>query len=243
MLGANSLYLGTLSWLAVFSIVWFVVFWIQFARRAAPFLAKLANSEILKLPMDSSHHVSDTETRNAISWAEAANFEYLGVFEHRPDKNLIYAWKSNIHRCFLASYVLLQGDTRIAATDFVTGFQDEFSLTTNNHGDGRAFPKHPATYAQCFANASIDEIWRRHKEAEQYLVGFGGVRAIQQLPDFQPAFQRAIRDQMNYLQSFLLWKLRIPYWYFVYRKRWRNISIEEQHTRGWIKLPNELEVR
>jgi hypothetical protein len=68
----------------------------------------------------------------------------------------------------------------------------------------------------------------------------GKVKLKAEDKEFEQAFTRAIREQVKYIKMLPLWPLRGPCWYFIRRYLWHNKSIEEQHRKGMIKLPNEL---
>ena len=124
--------------------------------------------------------------------------------------------------------------------DFVTMFDNEIMLTTNDKSDSQMLPAAPCHYLQSFSLASLDEQWNRHLQTENYLMDVGGALLVQNDRPFEDCFIDAIKKQIAFVRSLSLWPLRGTYWFFIRRKRLHNLSIQAQHDSGWVMLPNEM---
>lgn len=53
------------------------------------------------------------------------------------------------------------------------------------------------------------------------------------------AYLNALIKNSRYIQSIPFWLIRYVIWHFFQKHRGQNLSIQEQHEKGMIKLPNE----
>ncbi|MGD9109327.1 MAG: hypothetical protein PVG93_00170 [Phycisphaerales bacterium] len=174
-------------------------------------------------------------------WAQANEFEYVGSYRMLAGGTNaeIWVWRRMDRPTFFCRYLVRAGTMSQIAHDLVTEFADGISITTASTKDGNSIPHSPGAYSQSFSGTDFDERWQKHIEAENYLMDNGGARLEANDTPFEQAFVEAIRRQANYVRTLPLWPLRGTYWHFVRRYLLHNKSIQTQHEKGMIKLPNE----
>jgi hypothetical protein len=109
-----------------------------------------------------------------------------------------------------------------------TYFSDDTSLETSTSGQIGVLPHRPNKYVQSFPNLTPDEAWRRHLEAETYLVKKFGIKSKSLTMPYEQILFHNIRLNMQYVRSIPFYPFLVLYWYAVMRKRMANRSIEEQ---------------
>jgi hypothetical protein len=109
-----------------------------------------------------------------------------------------------------------------------TWFSDETGLETSNSGDTGMFPRRPGKYAQDFPNVSPDELWRRHLEAETYLLQKFKIEQKSLSMPYEQLLLHNMRLQMRYIRSIPFYPFRALYWFAVTRRRMANRSIQQQ---------------
>jgi hypothetical protein len=175
-------------------------------------------------------------------WARENDFRFIGNYTMNTGSigSQISTWQRADRPTFLCRYVVTAKNAVNTACDLVTIFAADVGLTTCSSGDGQLFPRPAGSYSQSFSNIVLDEQWSRHVEMENFLMDAGGAQLVQLDVSFEDQFVSAIKKQVGYVRSLCLWPLCGPYWFFVRRRLWHNKTIEQQHARGMIKLPNEL---
>ena len=165
------------------------------------------------------------------------------VFEsaHKFGMVVVYSWRqttpSDVTRWFS-----IQHTPQMHCIDITTGFDAEgtCSLTTANAKVAFTFPRQPGAFMQSILFRPFFEVWQRHLEAEAYLRGHFNLPISRSTVSWRDDNLRAIKAQMAYIRSLPLWFLRGPWWYFVTRNLRNNVSIEEQHRRGWLPKAGAL---
>jgi hypothetical protein len=175
-------------------------------------------------------------------WAQANEFEYVGSYRTRlgSTQTDIWTWQRSDRPTFFCRYLVKAKDITKVSHDLVTEFADDIGLTTGDTKDGNFLPRPPGSYSHNFPGTSLDEQWYKHIESENYLMDHGKVQLKAEDVEFEQSITKGIKQHVNYIKTLPLWPLRGPYWYFIRRYVWHNKSIEEQHRKGMIKLPNEL---
>ncbi len=175
-------------------------------------------------------------------WAEQNGFAFAGCYlvKMGSHKAFISAWCHVDRPTLLCRYSIPLSRPSQGGTDIATDFADDVSLTSCDVKGGLFNPKPPKHYHQGFAGLTLDELWSRHVEMEDYLMDVGGARLVSRQIDFANGFVDACRKENQYIRSLPLWFLRGPYWFFVRQNLLHNKSIRQQHEKGMIKLPNEL---
>jgi hypothetical protein len=174
-------------------------------------------------------------------WAGENDFRFIGNYAMKIGSTAarISTWQRTDRPTFLCQYVISAKNAANTACDLVTLFASDVGLTTCSSGNGQLYPRPAGSYSQSFSNIPLDEQWFRHVEMENFLMDAGGAQLVQLDGSFEDEFVSAIKKQVGYVRSLCLWPLRGPYWFFVRRRLWHNITIKEQHEKGMIKLPNE----
>ncbi len=187
--------------------------------------------------MRSESAVPDEENE----WAQANGFEYVGSYRMRAGVTNaeIWAWRRTDRPTFFCRYLVRAGSMSKIAHDLTTEFADGISITTVDTKDSNCLPLASGAYIQSFSRMSFDENWQRHIEAENYLMDYGQARLEANDTPFEQAFVEAIRRQINYIRTLPLWPFRGTYWHLVRKHLLHNKSIQTQHEKGMIKLPNE----
>lgn len=175
-------------------------------------------------------------------WAQQNNFKFLGYYNIRVGLAKVFtaAWQRIDRPTFMCHYVIRAGNKVKRATDIITEFADDVSLTTTDTRDAQFAPKPPRAYAQSFSKVDVGQQWNRHIEMENYLIDVGGAQLVNMDIEFEKDVVEAGRKQNRFTRSIPLWYLRGSYWYFVRRYLWHNKSIEAQHKKRMIRLPNEM---
>lgn len=175
-------------------------------------------------------------------WAQRNDFRFLGYYNIRVGFQKVFtaAWQRTDRPTFMCHYVIKVGNKVNRATDIITEFADDVSLTTADTRGAQFAPKPPKDYAQSFSKVDVSQQWSRHIEMENYLIDVGGAQLVNQDIEFEKDIVESAHRQNRFIRSIPLWYLRGSYWYFVRRYLWHNKSIEAQHRKRMIRLPNEM---
>jgi hypothetical protein len=167
------------------------------------------------------------------AFASRHGFTPIGFFNGTPPGTLpllIGAWqRDTLHLC---CYVLPWPDGPIpamAATDLVTTYSQRCALTTANSESGIFYPAPSGIYRQSFPDVTLEEMLRRHLEADAYLRRQFLLRP--ELPKLPlPALMESyFRAHMEYVTSHVMWPVRCLVWY-LRRGRNANKTIEQQNV-------------
>jgi hypothetical protein len=205
---------------------------------------KLAVSQVDEyVPGDMARDPKIARTADAKLWAEQNRFQFIGYHVESCMNSLIVAWQHPSQPTYFCAYVVSDNARLRNTYDFVTMFERDVSLTTGSTKDGHMMPPRPGAYVQTFSQVSLDEQWRRHTEAERFLTSRGHVRYRSNLPPFVESITTAIHGQVAHVRSLPFWPFRGVFWFASRRTRWHDLSIQEQHEAGRIRLPHELAAR
>jgi hypothetical protein len=171
-------------------------------------------------------------------WAEENGFHFVGYYRETDFGSYIAAWKYAERPTFFCHYLIPNQEK--PGYDFVTVFADDIGLTTSSSDGGQLFPPRRGSYKQSFSSVSLDGLWGRHLESEEFLMDEGGAELVPQDVKFKEAFADSMRKQTEALYAMRLWQLRLWWWYFTRRKQWHELLIPEQYERGMIRLPKEM---
>lgn len=221
--------------IAIFFIVVFVViaFVLGAVYKLGDRLARLRLEEVSSAVDGADKIISASESLH--QWAQEHEFHFVGYFKETGFGSLLAGWQFRERPTFFCYY--LMKDTR--SLDFVTVFANEVGLTTGSADGGQLIPRRPGSYCQTFSQLSIDDLWARHVDMENYLIDEGGAELVRLDVSFKEKLAESMREEIGFLRQIRLWPLRAIYWYFTRRKARHNLSIQEQHKRGMIRLPKE----
>ena len=212
--------------------MWLVIAAVTFVQVRALGTASLAPYT----PQEGGADTRIQATGHSHQWAQDNGFAFVGWFVMPGQPALIAAWQHADQPTFFCQY-FVRGQT---TCDFATELAEEVSLTTGSTKDGQLFPCPPGHYKQTFTGLGLDQQWARHAEGVKYLADVGRARPASLDEPFEEVFVDAVRKEMAFIRGIPLWPLRAPYWYFVRRHLWHNRSIQSQHDKLAVALPNEL---
>ena len=118
-------------------------------------------------------HILETE-----DWAEEHGMTFSGIFDVLG--TTYAAWFLPDRSLFLFQGIMKKRQQQF---ELETRFAGEITLNTSNIFDEGANPAPPGTYKQVFTQATLDELWKHHCEAERFLVEQCGVVFVPRLPD------------------------------------------------------------
>lgn len=186
---------------------------------------------------------SEEQKQDASSqWAEENDFTFVGNFAMKVGiaDTSMGIWRRSDRPTFFCRYLVQAGSKEQTSFDFVTMFEDDIILTTNDKSNSQMLPQPPGYYSQSFSPVSLEEQWNQHLQMENYLMDIGSAILVQNDKPFEDCFIDTIRKQVEFVRSISLWPLRGIYWFYVRRKLWHNLSIQAQHDKGLIVLPSEI---
>jgi hypothetical protein len=174
-------------------------------------------------------------------WAGESEFEFVGHFGTKIGmaETHMAIWRRPDRPSFFCRYTVAAGEAEQTSYDFVTLFDGDVILTTNDRCDSQMLPLPDGYYCQSFSRLSLDEQWSRHIDAENYLLDAGGATLRSLDKPFEDCFSDTLGKQATYIASIPLWPVRGVAWFFVRRHLRHNRSISTQRDRGMICLPNE----
>ncbi|MCF7954238.1 MAG: hypothetical protein K9M75_00405 [Phycisphaerae bacterium] len=177
-------------------------------------------------------------------WSQANNFEYEGCYKTRIGMShmTIYAWKHDERPSFVCQYDIKENKKVKTNYDFVTIFADDVGLTTGADSSSQTLPKPPGEYMQSFSDMTFDDRLEMHVYSENFLINSGGAILLEREFSFEEEFVNAARRDARFVCKLWFWPLRWPYWHAVRKVKLHNLSIEDQHLEGMIKLPKDLMV-
>ncbi|MHC4551221.1 MAG: hypothetical protein ACYSUT_00430 [Planctomycetota bacterium] len=200
------------------------------------------------LPTVENEKIKDSQL---YQWTDSRGYNYLDTYlmEISGVRTFLAVWQHPHDPTFFAAYITQAVNSKSQpsknvkqemAFDFVTYFTGSFSLTTGSTSSGNLMPLKEGLYRQTLNYGNLDELQEKHNEAVTYLKSFGGVQpGTLSLPAIDYIVD-ALRNSTEYIRSLSLWPLRGPYWYFIRKHLWHNLTIQQQHEKRKIKLPNEL---
>ncbi len=148
-----------------------------------------------------------------------------------PDA-VIHVLKHKNEPIYLCFYHLGQRIT----SDFVTRYENDYTLTTCNNVDGGMMPRPAKHLLQIISGISYEELYAVHKKAHAFL-GEKGLRALD-VPreDFRSVLMKSIREQAARIRKIPLWPIRLVIWTLIKRGRMYQTEIETQYKKNTIQL-------
>jgi len=178
-------------------------------------------------------------TKDTGAWAERNGFELLDFYVVRYGMLQFFmaTWESIEKPVYLCQYSFGTGSGTV---DFTSIFDNEIELTTVNSKDANAYPKPLWDYHQSFSKCGFNELYQMHIEGEEYLITKGWAKRAKLPIDFEQCFLNSMKKQKCYGRKHWYRIFFILYFYFFRRYKWHNKTIQQQHERGMIQLPNEI---
>jgi hypothetical protein len=161
-------------------------------------------------------------------WAEDNGFTWIGAYSVTGGA-FMAVWQMPEEPTYFCVYILPDGRQ---ARDFVTILDGTGGLTTGDSPDACLFPTAPGEFKQTFPGCTAAEQHDIHGASLDYLKQAHRVSVRSDYGSFEEAFQAGMTEPMKYVMSLPLWPLRTPYWFFVRRKKVRNLTVAQLLERG-----------
>ncbi len=176
------------------------------------------------------------------TWAVNNGFVFAGCYKIKIAQAVVdmAVWRRNDRPTVLSLYIVRMGNRKNISTDIMTDFADMISVTSNNSRSAQFSPWRPGRYQQTFSPVTLDELWAKHLEAENYLMDTGDAQLVQKEFRIEEEVIDSCRRQNAYLRSIPFWYLKGAYWFFIRKNMLHNKSIKQQHEKKLVKLPNEF---
>lgn len=207
----------------------------------------LEMSRIDHLPTVENEKIKTTELYR---WAESQGYLYLDTFllQISGVRTFLAVWQHPHDPTYFAAYITqaLNKNAQPSKSvkqqmtfDFVTYFTGDSSLTTGSSAAGNLIPLRPGLYRQTLDYSSLTELQQKHTDAVTYLQRLGGMQLGTLSQPAVDYITDALRSCTDYVRSLPLWPLQGVYWYFIRKHLWHNRTIQQQHEKRKISLPNE----
>jgi hypothetical protein len=194
----------------------------------------LAKSKLKLRETDSAKDRSISKANEMIhQWAEDNDFAFIGTFQIAHYH--LAAWKYNHKVMFLCHHTHMD-----RGIELITVFKNDIFFCTANGSNWQGTPHFPGYYLQTFSSISMDDLWRRHAEMEEYLIKTGGAKLFESEMTFEDCLNYYRKKQTDHVRSFIGWPLRAFYWNIIRKFAWHNKTIKNQRERNMINLPNEV---
>jgi len=195
----------------------------------------LAKSKLKPLKTNSIRYNKKLKANKVVhQWAENNDFTFLGVFHIAY--NHIATWKYSPKSTFLCLHTFPE-----RSIELITVFENDIILCTGNNSNLQTPPHFFGYYLQTFSRISMDDLWHRHTEMENYLMETGGVKLSESEITIEDCLNSYRKKQTDHIRSFVGWPVRMIYWFLIRQFSWTNKSIKDQYEKGMINLPNEGE--
>lgn len=175
-------------------------------------------------------------------WFKKRNFEWIGAYYSQVEfsdyhsvttkvRSCSCVWKQkNLHR-YICVHVAKAGywmPTKVGI-DITSLYGDSHSITTVGSDSGPMFPPAPGIYKQIFKSKHIGKLWDWHQETEKLLEpAIPAPRNRTDKRPFQEVLTKHTREDATHIRTIRFWPLKIPWWYFVNRRRNFNKTAIEQ---------------
>ena len=180
---------------------------IKFARKADS-----STELITELPADSA--VIAALPAEWLEFISRNGFSFSGMFRYEQCTLIAFhqAGENSVRRWMM---VILVQTNRVP--DFYTEFSNTESLTTSGGNALGMFPRGPGSFAQGFPRCIVPELYRRHLEAESFLIQNGKVQCAPVTITLKERTERDIRAQARRVRETPLYWLRASYWFWIKR--------------------------
>lgn len=195
---------------------------IQFARKADS-----AAELLTELPADSA--LIAALPAEWLQFAATNGFSYSGMFRYEQCTLVAFhqAGENSVRRWMMIILVLAN-----RVPDFFTEFSDSASLTTSGGDALGKFPRVPGNFAQGFPRGLVPDLYRRHLEAESFLIQNGKVQRAPITIALKDRTERDIKAQARLVRETPLFWLRASYWFWLKRFLTANKPVAPRRARA-----------
>jgi hypothetical protein len=182
---------------------------------AAIKFARKANSQkelIIELPITDA--LIATLPRECVEFAATQHFTLIGAFAYESAVTFVFH-QVDKPAMLRAMVVIIIRTLRV--TDFLTEFSLVSTLTTTQGTGLGMFPRVKGDFSQGFPRAPLPELFRRHLEAESYLIENGKVECGPLVMPLKERMERSIRVQALLVRQTSLYWLKAVYWFWFKR--------------------------
>lgn len=214
-------------WLFVVVVIPLLIFVFTYGSVSYSFRESLQPQDVPERAYSSRTKALDVETKRMIHHGfEKIDSFYLQMI---PDA-VIYVLKHNSEPVYLCFYHLGQRIT----CDFVTRYEDDYTLTTCSNVDGGMMPRQRRHMLQIITRISYDELYALHKKAHTFLVERGLQVFDVPREEFRSFFMESIHAQARLIRKMPLWPFRLVIWTLTKRSRMYQTEIEMQCKKNAI---------
>ena len=121
-------------------------------------------------------------------------------------------------------------------TDFVTFYNDGYSLTTNDSIDGGMAPRYERAFIQLFPENDYENLYRKHMESHIFLIEKGLRPLYIHRSEFRFYFMKEFKAQGEFIRKIPFWPVILLYRTITRYGKKYNLSIKRQYERGTIKI-------
>lgn len=187
----------------------------------------------------------DPDIKNSLqiqTWAEANQFQLEGCYTIQEGLASVFAvvWQSKEVPCYL-TFWKMKAQEEGGYLDFDTSFQSGYTLTTTNSVNANLLPTPKQFYKQNFSGINIDELYIKHLEAIDFLVQEGRLMVL----DLPSEYVTSVTNHQNQERRFAWrhWYYGLLVFYFMLfrNRRFRNKTIQQQHSARLIAIPAAIE--
>lgn len=187
-------------------------------------------------PADTTNTLSTRpfKTNDAVyPWTKANDFEFFGTFT--IGHYTLNTWKHLYKPTCLCLHTFPD-----RGIELITVFEKDIIFCTVNNSNWHGSPHFPGYYLQTFSKISIDELWHRHLQMEDYLEESGKVKLSDSEIDIEDCLDTYRKRQTRHIRSFTAWPARLYYWNLIGKHSWHNKTLKTQYEKGMIQLPHEV---
>ena len=124
-------------------------------------------------------------------------------------------------------YFIAYSSEHFLSFEFITSFNNDITLTTNNSRDSQLMPHPDTQLVQSFDVGSIDELWEHHLHAIEHLENNHTIRPYKISHPTACLIKDSFIKHAQYIQCIPFWYAKGFYWFFFRRHFLHNRPIEE----------------
>ncbi|MEQ8209310.1 MAG: hypothetical protein RH917_05710 [Lacipirellulaceae bacterium] len=161
---------------------------------------------------------------------ENLGFQPVGAYKMTggAGPTVIVAWRKPEEDTFLCIYQVTVQETTQEATDYVTLSQEGGMLTTGSNKGGQLLPSSKrGHYLQTFETFSLSELWKKHEAGLATLKKSTGFVPRHPAGKLHEIIAESIHQQVAAVEQIPLWKLKLPFWFFIRQNVRHNKSIKK----------------
>ncbi len=246
------LYLLSLGIMVLMGLLLILTFLCPFTFFIYPVLKGYFESIDDMLSIQSLERIDNFSLNEEVNqWALEHNFSPSGTFYYktRSVQMFVSTWIGNQKHTILSFLfcrnILKENEYEIVqqtGIDFSTLFEPDISLCTSNNVSGHTLPAIPTGYLETFSRSPIEILYRMHLKSVHYLQQKNALEFGTMSKSMDQFLLQSMHETCKYTKSLSFRSIKCIYWHFFRKYLWDNLTIQQQHEKGKIKLLNELEI-